>query len=160
MTQRKGKIIETLMDNTLNYYNKNFSDICIFRAYPKTIISYINKNKFLIRYAGKGNCDYYGIYKGQYFTIEAKQTQNKKHFYKKNLLSHQTEILNKIEKCQGKAFLLFLFEHFNKICLIEWSKFKKINEDNSKCYLLINDILKNSTLIQQKDNYMDIIPFL
>ena len=156
MNKKKGQKIEKLVNNTIASYNK-LTNGYWFKSYPETVVQYYNKNKYYVRFAKKGNCDYYGIYQGKYITIEAKQTINKNKFALKNILDHQIDILDTIWKLQGYSFILFYFEATNQICLTAWPILKKLIDQETKKYLKIENIITNSYLIEKKGNILCLV---
>ena len=154
MGNRKGKIIEDLMDKSILKYNPIWKNMYFFRAYPKSV-SYTFQQRKFVHYIGKGNCDYYGIYHGKYITIEAKQTCNKNKFNCRNIPDHQRHILDKINSLNGISLLIFYFEAQEKKCfLVPWQKIKKLINNTDKQYLLINDIQQIGTFVKVDDNYL------
>jgi recombination protein U len=59
------------------------------------------------------NCDYIGIYNGQYVEFEAKETE-KETFPLANIKPHQLKKLTQVAQCGGIAFVVIYFHQYNR----------------------------------------------
>lgn len=133
LKQNLGTFVETIMSNTAEYYIQN--NIAYFRkAHPEYIHLpqdnplHQEEHTYSMKVRSKGDLDFYGVYKGRYFSIELKET--KKEIFSLSLLkSHQLEQLKRIDACGGISLLLIHFflqdSHF---ILLNYSELLKLLE--------------------------------
>ncbi|CCE66702.1 Holliday junction resolvase RecU [Candidatus Mycoplasma haematominutum] len=133
----RGSIIEEIMHNTAQYYREH--KIAYFRKTNPLYAHLSKKSKhsfggllegegreMRIKFTYKGDLDYYGLYRGRYFSIELKETQQPTfslHLIKENQLSQ----LEEIDHLGGIALVLVHFIHGEKpFWLITYSQLKKL----------------------------------
>lgn len=123
--KNRGMLLEQLLNKTIEYYNKNniafFAKKNLDIKFSKVFVD--NKNKKLESsfISKKSTVDYYGVYKGQYITFEAKSTQENV-FHFSNIKKHQHNHLKQIHFLGGKAFYIIFFKKHSKIFLINVDK--------------------------------------
>lgn len=131
----RGMYLETIINNSIDYYE--FHSIAIFRKQFVPIkIKAINENEVIGKLADKCDVDYYGIFKGYFIAIEAKQTKEN-YFDLSNLLEHQIEFLQKIDYLNGFSFIIIYFQKTNNFYLIDFQifyKFKIKNKSKKRIY--------------------------
>lgn len=128
--KNQGEYTELLVNQTINYYLNN--KIAFFRKnQPAIQIQRVNhKLQFNGQLTDHGGVDYSGIYRGQYFCFEVKQT-NKEVFLLTQLKERQWKELLIIDQFEGVSFLLLNFNAADEIFLvptplIAWLKKHKI----------------------------------
>ncbi|MEA4115308.1 Holliday junction resolvase RecU [Mycoplasma sp. 744] len=152
--KNRGMLLETILNNTINYYFKNKLAIIEKKTLPIKFNS-INKNKDIIggHLFAKSTVDYTGCYNGLFVAFEAKST-NKLYLPKTNIKKHQIQYLDIINANGGKSFFIIFFSKIEEFYFIE---FKQIKEylDKSIHYKIIKKQGKKLDLI-----YPGIIDFL
>ncbi|WP_043901166.1 Holliday junction resolvase RecU [Mycoplasma ovis] len=136
-----GAFVEKIMSHTAEYYINN--NIAYFKkSHPEYIhvskksmkhtnLFDVSEHTYSMKVCSKGDLDFYGVYKGRYFSIELKET--KKEIFTLSLLKqHQLEKLEKINSCGGVSLLLIHFflqnSHFVLISYTELLKLLKLNK--------------------------------
>lgn len=133
MNINKGMYVEEVINRTIEYYNSK--NICYIekRFPPYKIIKKINNINFLGVLISKSSVDYNGIINGIYFDLEVKQT-SKNHFDLNMLMKHQFNHLMRIQKLNGKCFIIIFFENNNDFILIDWINLIDLYKTNkNKC---------------------------
>lgn len=129
VNKNKGMYLETIINNSIKYYEINNIALIKKQLVPVKITHVKNQN-VAGKLSNKGDVDYYGIYKGYFFAMEAKQTQEKV-FYINKLLDHQKNFLKLIYDHGGKSFLMVYFLRTQSFYFVEYIKFYKfINKEN------------------------------
>ncbi|SJZ50402.1 Holliday junction resolvase RecU [Mycoplasmopsis verecunda] len=114
--KNKGMFLETIINQTINYYwNENIAYI-----EKKSVPIEINniKRKSSHTFVGsfslrKSTVDYIGMYKGQFICFEAKSTNENKLEYQ-NFRPHQLSYLRLISNNGGIAFVIVYFALYNE----------------------------------------------
>lgn len=129
VNKNKGMYLETIINNSIRYYEINQIALIRKQFVPVKITRVINQN-VTGKLSNKGDVDYYGIYHGRFFAMEAKQTQEKV-FYINNLLNHQQSFLKLIHDFNGLAYLMVFFSKTYSFYFVEYIKvYKYINKEN------------------------------
>lgn len=129
VSKNKGMYLETIINNSIRYYEINHIALIRKQFVPVKITHVINQN-VTGRLSNKGDVDYYGIYKGHFFAMEAKQTQDKV-FYINNLLDHQQSFLKLIHDFHGLSYLMVFFTKSHSFYFVEYIKvYQYINQTN------------------------------
>lgn len=119
--KNKGMYIEVIINNSINFYCLN--KIALFRKQGLQIkIVSITNNDVTGKLSSKCDVDYYGIYKGKFIAIEAKQTKNN-FFDLKNIMKHQIDFLNNIVDYGGLSYIIIYFQNSQNIYFIDYRKF-------------------------------------
>lgn len=143
ITKNRGMYLETIINNSLAYYDSH--NIALFRKQSIPIkIKRINKKEVIGILEDKCDVDYYGIYKGRFIALEAKQTNND--FFSLNqLLEHQKEYLTKIIKLGGLSYLIIFFQKTNNFYLVKFQNLIKIYRlQNNKKRIYENTLIEYS----------------
>ncbi len=128
INKNKGMYLETIINNSIEHYKKN--KIALFRKLdvPVKIIEKKDNNVVIAKIYKKSDVDYYGVYKGRFIAIEAKQTENQI-FYIQKMPQHQIEYLNEIdEQYNGISILILHFSNNNNIYCFPWIQIKNITK--------------------------------
>lgn len=129
INKNKGMYLETIINNSIKYYEINNIALIRKQFVPIKITHVINQN-VTGKLSSKGDVDYYGIYKGYFFAMEVKQTQEKV-FYINNLLDHQQNFLKLIYDFNGFSYLMVFFVKSYSFYFVEYIKvYKYINQTN------------------------------
>lgn len=123
INKNKGMYLETIINNSIEHYEKN--KIALFRKLdiPIKIIEK-NDNNIIGKIYKKSDVDYYGIYKGKFIVIEAKQTEQDC-FYINKMQPHQIKYMNEIEEIyKGISLLIINFKNYDSYYCIPWSYLK------------------------------------
>ncbi|PYC99637.1 endonuclease [Microbacterium esteraromaticum] len=147
-----GSFVEKIMSNTAEYYIQN--NIAYLR---KSHPEYIHLSKkaqrhsnlfenegdtYSMRVCSKGDLDFYGVYKGRYFSFELKETQ-KPVFALSLVKDHQLEQLKRIDSCGGLAFLLIHFcDNDSRFILLSYPELLKLLELKRAKRFSITDLEK------------------
>ncbi|MDE5599684.1 MAG: Holliday junction resolvase RecU [Ureaplasma sp.] len=108
LNSNKGMYLEEIINNSIKFYKRN--NIAIIHKLPIPVKIFENKENIIKgKLYLKSNVDYYGIYKGQFVCIEAKQT-NENYFYLRHIAEHQWNYMKSICEHQGLSYLII---HFN-----------------------------------------------
>lgn len=119
--QNKGMFLETIINYTINYYQKE--NIGLFYQRPNNIIpittKFINNKKIITKgyFHSKSSTDFYGCFEGQYIEFEAKTTTNNKFFWKQ-VLKHQWIALEQVKKFNGISFIIIYFYKYNNFFML------------------------------------------
>lgn len=128
INKNKGMYLESVINNSIEHYEKN--KIALFRKLniPIKILEINDNNKIIGKIFKKSDVDYYGIYKGKFIAIEAKQTE-KSIFYLYNIQDHQINFLNEINEIYlGFSMLIIYFKNYNVFYCIPWKNIKNIKK--------------------------------
>lgn len=134
--KNRGMLLEQIINQTIYYYNKN--KIAYFNKKNLDIkfseinreTTNINSKKTILKnsyISKKSTVDYYGIYKGQYISFEAKSS-NKKSIPMLNIKEHQHKHLLEIKNYGGISFYIFFFKNESKLFLVDVSKIDFYNK--------------------------------
>lgn len=147
-----GAFVEKIMSNTAEYYIQN--NIAYFRkAHPEYIhlskkaqkssnLFEATRDTYSMKVCSKGDLDFYGVYKGKYFSLELKETQ-KPVFVLSLVKKHQLEQLKKISSCGGFALLLIhFFLNDSRFILLSYSELLKLLELKKAKRFSITDLEK------------------
>ncbi|WP_027332769.1 Holliday junction resolvase RecU [Mycoplasmopsis gallinarum] len=118
MNKNRGMLLETIINNTIQYYWTNN-------------LAYIEKKNLNIKFknvskdktitdgyiANKSTVDYIGCLKGKFIAFEAKSTYQK-YLPANNLKLHQKNYLKQIEQNGGISFLIVFFHFTNEFYLL------------------------------------------
>lgn len=121
--KNRGMLLENILNRTISYYisnkiaffTKNNLNISFQSASKNKSNKIIQLNSSFIK--SKSTVDYYGIYKGQYVTFEAKST-DEKFLPIANIKPHQHNHLKFISHLGGKAFYIIFFKKYSQIFLV------------------------------------------
>lgn len=117
--------LETVLKNSIQHY-KNVKKAW-FRK-QEVPIKILRKDDDLIygKILEKANVDFYGTYQGNFYCLEAKQTNEKK-FYTHQLKNHQQAFLNLIFQLKAKSILIIYFNFYNSFIKLNWNHFCYLN---------------------------------
>ena len=113
--KNRGMLLEKIINQTINYYNKNGFALFMKKNLDIVINSKNQQDSFIRK---KSTVDYYGIYKGFYIAFEAKSTELN-HFPLSNIKIHQHQHLKRIKFLGGKAFYIIYFKLTNKFFMVD-----------------------------------------
>lgn len=156
---KRGQLLEKLIDNSNDYYQRQKIALIYKKPTPIKIVKTKQiKGQFTKRhqiteayFEKKSTTDYSGIYKGKYIDFEAKQTKYKSFNLRSNLHEHQIEHLIEVENLGGLSFIFIQFYAVDKIFLIRFSEISNyINEKNSLIPLAFFE--ENAYLIKISQN--------
>ncbi|MBU3830934.1 MAG: Holliday junction resolvase RecU [Candidatus Ureaplasma intestinipullorum] len=128
INKNKGMYLESIINNSIEHYEKN--KIALFRklSIPVKIIEINDNNKIIGKIFKKSDVDYYGIYKGKFIAIEAKQTIEPI-FYLHNIQEHQINFLNDINEIySGFSMLIIYFKNYNIFYCLPWNNIKNLTK--------------------------------
>ncbi|WP_434337009.1 Holliday junction resolvase RecU [Mesomycoplasma conjunctivae] len=138
--KNRGMILETIINNTIDFYNRN--GVAIFHK-KNLDISFKKIGKDLSVKKGmvlkKSTVDYYGIYNGIFVAFEAKST-NENLLNIKQIPDHQIQYLEQIKKHKGCAFFIIFFKKYEQFFILDISKFDKTEKSISVDFLKKNGI--------------------
>ncbi len=151
LNKNKGMLLEKLLNNSINHYLKN--EIAFFTKAHLNIkfkSTTNDRNEKTIKLnssfiQSKSTVDYYGVYKGQYITFEAKSTDNDRFLFS-NIKSHQHKHLLLISKLGGKAFYFIFFKKYSSLFIVNVNEIDYENK-KSLTYEEIKKIGKNLEII-------------
>ena len=130
INKNKGMYLETIVDNTIDYYNCNFIGIFRKQSLPIKIKS-VNKKEVVGIIKNKADSDYYGLYKGKFIAIEAKET-SLEFFDMKLIRKHQIIFLLDVIQNRGLSYLIVYFSKTEHFYLVDfqtlWDYIKTINK--------------------------------
>ena len=140
--KNRGMLLEKIINKTISYYSTNkvafFIKNNLDIKFDKVIKSDKDNNILRLNTSfikSKSTVDYYGIYKGQYITFEAKSTDENK-LYFKNIKPHQHNHLKMIDEYGGKAFYIIMFKSLSRIFMIDVNN---IDYDNES-FISLNEV--------------------
>ncbi|PPE06472.1 Holliday junction resolvase RecU [Mesoplasma corruscae] len=129
--KNKGMFLETI----LNITNKKYNDenICLVNKIPTNfkILSNEFSDKRTFVFDQNYNCDYIGVYKGEYIEFEAKET-SKKYFDFNLIRNNQNEKMQKVNNYGGLSFLIIYFSEFETYFLADYISVKQWVFNNKK----------------------------
>lgn len=116
--KNRGMLLENIINKSINHYNKsriaffakNHLNIKFKKQENNTYFAQLN----LAFIKGKSTVDYYGVFKGQYISFEAKSIE-KDSFSFSNIRNHQHQHLKLIKELGGQAFYIIFFKTKSKI---------------------------------------------
>ncbi len=119
--KNRGMLLESILNTTINLYNKN--NIALFhkKEVPISIGKVIkSNNKIKVENAfikSKSTSDYYGVFKGKFIAFEAKST-NLKSLPLTNIKHHQRKYLNDVQNNGGVAFYIIYYKSYNRYFMV------------------------------------------
>lgn len=124
MNANKGMYIEQLVEKTIDYYLVN--KLCFFekRYLPIQIIKKISNDMIVGKLVKKSYVDYFGIWKGFYFSFETKQTSDEV-FNLNQIKNHQLLHLSMVHHFNGISFVIIHFYSHDKTFLINYPTIEK-----------------------------------
>ena len=130
INKNKGMYLETIMNNSINYYEQN--KVALFRKQSIPIkIKEVDGKKVFGYLENKADSDYYGIYKGIFIAIEAKQTEFS-YFDLHLIKKHQLNFLKNVISYGGKSFLVIYFFKTEKFYFLDFQEIHKWILQNKK----------------------------
>lgn len=143
----RGLYLETLINQTIDYYIQNGIAYFEKRNLPTNIVKHYSDNKFVCSIKSKTTFDYFGYYNYCYYEIEAKQTD--KDFFDLNLIKkHQLEHYHTLAKFNIKSYLIIYFDYYDSFLLIDFKKLHFITEGFKKKKIDYNLLKKNSQSLE------------
>ncbi|MBZ4203878.1 Holliday junction resolvase RecU [Mycoplasma tauri] len=148
MHKNRGMLLETIINQTISYYENNNIAFIEKKGLPIKF-SKLNaqdnklyaKDAFIYK---KSTVDYTGCYKGRFLAFEAKST-NESFLPKNNIREHQKNYLLKIMQNGGLAFFIIMFTMYDEFYLVMYDKLMK-HAGETYTYELIKKIGKNIPL--------------
>ncbi len=139
INKNKGMYLETIINNSITFFENNNIAILRKQSIPIHINNIVNQNVdgFLI---GKCDVDYYGIYKGRFIAMEAKQTSSE-YFDLNKIPDHQLKFLSDIFNHKGISLLIIYFVTNDVFFAIPYNEIKNISIKN-KIYFNNSELLK------------------
>lgn len=136
--KNNGKLLETLIENSFNYYRENKIAL-VNRIYlPINFAKVNNENKLInSKIINKSTVDFCGVYNGHFFAFDAKSTL-KEFFLTSNIAAHQKNYLLNVVDNKGIGFIVIGFVNLNRFFYININKI-----DFSKHKITINDLENN-----------------
>lgn len=130
---RRGGNLETLIDNLHQYYIRKGICRAWFNPVPIKILKEVGgkiRNGYRME---KGLPDYAGIYQGQYYVFDAKETKEKNRLPLKNVKKHQMLTIREDMKHGAIGFLVVF------------------SSTNNKFYVCPGDVLCNRYVLWEKN---------
>lgn len=120
--KNRGMLLESLINKTLKLYAENGVGLFHKKTLPITFSAIKSKEngKHEIEKAwvgAKSTTDYYGIYKGNFVTFEAKSTQEKS-LPLSNIKDHQWRYIMQINEHGGIGFFIIAYASFDEYYLM------------------------------------------
>ncbi|MBU4689516.1 Holliday junction resolvase RecU [Mycoplasma zalophidermidis] len=133
MKKNRGMLLEKIINQTINYYEKNNLAFIEKKSLPIKFYK-INENRQLFDayIFKKSTVDYIGCFEGRFIAFEAKST-NEFRLPNSNIKKHQVEYLDRIYKSGGFAFFIILFSNVDEFYIVN-SVYLKDNWKNSWSY--------------------------
>ncbi|UWD34095.1 Holliday junction resolvase RecU [Mesomycoplasma molare] len=122
ISKNRGMILEQIINKTIKFYLEN--NVAIFHKKNLDIsFKKVHNNNELENaiIAKKSTVDYYGVFKGNFISFEAKST-NENFLPKSNIKKHQLDYLRKIKNHGGISFFIILFKHLERFFIISIDK--------------------------------------
>ncbi|AUF83662.1 Holliday junction resolvase RecU [Mesoplasma syrphidae] len=119
-----GQYLETIINITNQKYLKE--KLCLVTKIPTNINLVQTNNKKIINanFKENFNCDYIGVYQGQYFEFEAKETYQD-YFDFKGLRKNQQTKLSYVCYFKGISFVIIYFGKYEEFFIIDFLKIKE-----------------------------------
>ncbi|WP_029513327.1 Holliday junction resolvase RecU [Mycoplasmopsis primatum] len=145
MYKNRGMFLETIINQTINYYANNNIAFIEKKNLPIKFSQLINKKQKISAYDAyvykKSTVDYIGCYKGKFVAFEAKST-NENFLPKLNIQYHQKEYLQAIMNNGGLAFFIIFFSLYDEFYVVNYQDFLTIEAKNMYRYEWIKKIGK------------------
>ncbi|WP_027063146.1 Holliday junction resolvase RecU [Mesoplasma seiffertii] len=118
-----GQYLETIINITNQKYLEE--NLCLVTKIPTNINLVETNNKKILNanFKKSFNCDYIGVYQGQYFEFEAKETYQD-YFDFKALRKNQQSKLSYVCNFKGIGFIIIYFGKYEEFFLIDFLKLK------------------------------------
>ncbi len=110
--KNKGKYLEKLINISIEHYNEKGIALFFKRKIEKSFLNVKNINSL----TNEIGCDYYGIYRGKYILLEAKEFSNN-YFYLKNIRINQWKEMKMTNKLGGLCYFI-LYSKLHERCFI------------------------------------------
>lgn len=119
--KNRGMMLESIINKTISIYRKNGIALFHKKEIPISFSKIKEENGKLRIHDGriknKSTTDYYGVYKGKYFSFEAKSTKLNS-LPIANIKEHQINYLLDVKKFGGTSFFIICFQKFDEYFII------------------------------------------